>query len=339
MSKIVILGAGSMGTAFAFPAVEKKHEVFLVGTYLEDKFIDQISKKRFHSALKVKIPNKIKILKFDFFYELIAVADIIVIAVNSKGIEWAAEQIVTIKKNTNIIILTKGLSVNVNNKYEIYADKFNKILNKNNVKNYNLIGAGGPCLAKDLVSKVFTNVIYASSNFKEVKKISKLLSTNNYKISCSADIKGVEICAGIKNIYSMIVGTAMGLNSENENDNLNLNMASVVFKQAISEMIFFTKKLGGNPNTVLGLAGIGDLYVSCTGGRNAKMGKLMGMGFTYNFVKQNKMKDTTVEGAELIFDIGRQILKDFSHKQLPLMTSFVKALLFNRKFKININIF
>ena len=67
MSKIVILGAGSMGTAFAFPAVEKKHEVFLVGTYLEDKFIDQISKKRFHPALKVKIPNKIKILKFDFF--------------------------------------------------------------------------------------------------------------------------------------------------------------------------------------------------------------------------------------------------------------------------------
>jgi glycerol-3-phosphate dehydrogenase (NAD(P)+) len=82
------------------------------------------------------------------------------------------------------------------------------------------------------------------------------------------------------------------------------------------------------------LAGIGDLYVSCTGGRNSKMGKFIGMGLTYRNAKKNKMPNETVEGADLIFDIGKKIINDFTSKELPLISSFIKALIHNTKFKI-----
>ena len=65
------------------------------------------------------------------------------------------------------------------------------------------------------------------------------------------------------------------------------------------------------------------------------MGKFIGIGMTYKKVKKNKMLKDTVEGADLIFDIGNKILKDFTVKELPLMTSFIKALLNNTKFKID----
>jgi glycerol-3-phosphate dehydrogenase (NAD(P)+) len=127
----------------------------------------------------------------------------------------------------------------------------------------------------------------------------------------------------------------MGINLTNEKDNKNLNTAAALFNQSILEMSYFIKKIGGKESTVKDLAGIGDLYVSCTGGRNSKMGKFIGMGMTYKQAKNTKMPNDTVEGADLIFEIGKKIVKDFSVKELPLMISFIKALINNTKFKID----
>jgi glycerol-3-phosphate dehydrogenase (NAD(P)+) len=69
------------------------------------------------------------------------------------------------------------------------------------------------------------------------------------------------------------------------------------------------------------------------------MGKFIGMGMTYKNAKKNKMPKETVEGADLIFDIGNKIIKDFKVKELPLMTTFIKALLNNTKFKIDKKLF
>ena len=65
------------------------------------------------------------------------------------------------------------------------------------------------------------------------------------------------------------------------------------------------------------------------------MGKFIGMGMTYKQAKNTKMPNDTVEGADLIFEIGKKIVKDFSVKELPLMISFIKALINNTKFKID----
>ena len=166
-----------------------------------------------------------------------------------------------------------------------------------------------------------------------------MISTSYYKIKFSRDLIGVAACGGIKNIYSMIVGTSMGMNLKNIEDNKNLNTAAALFNQSIKEMRYFIKKIGGEESTVMDLAGIGDLYVSCTGGRNSKMGKFIGMGLTYKNAKKNKMPNETVEGADLILDIGKKIIKDFTMKELPLMSSFIKALIYNTKFKIEKKLF
>ena len=340
MAKILILGAGSMSTAFAFPCSDNNHEVSIVGTHLEDNFIDIIkSNKNVHPVLKSRIPNNVKLYKFNSFHDLLKKADLIVIGVSSKGIHWASEQLIKIKSNQQILILTKGLYVNKKNRYEVYPDTVKNFLIKKGIKNFKISVAAGPCLASDLSNRVLTNVIFANKDISIVRNLSKMLSTYYYKIKCSKDAVGVAACGGIKNIYAMIVGTSMGINLKKEKDNKNLNTAAALFNQSVKEMCYFIKKIGGQESTVINLAGVGDLYVSCTGGRNSKMGKFIGMGMTYKKAKKSKMPNETVEGADLIFDIGNKIIKDFTVKELPLMTSFIKALINNAKFQIDKRLF
>ena len=88
MSNILIIGAGSMGTAFSFPCTDNNHNVSIIGTHLENDFIDQVNSKRRHPALNCELPEKIKFIKFDKLNEEInKKIDLIVIAVVSKGIE------------------------------------------------------------------------------------------------------------------------------------------------------------------------------------------------------------------------------------------------------------
>jgi glycerol-3-phosphate dehydrogenase (NAD(P)+) len=221
----------------------------------------------------------------------------------------------------------------------VYPEMIKNFLLKKKIKNIKISVAAGPCLAAELSKRVFTNVVFANKDISVVKSLSKMISTSYYKIKCSRDLIGVAACGGIKNIYSMIVGTSMGMNLKNVKDNKNLNAAAALFNQSIKEMHYFIKKIGGEESTVMDLAGIGDLYVSCTGGRNSKMGKFIGMGLTYKNAKKNKMPNETVEGADLILDIGKKIIKDFTMKELPLMSSFIKALIYNTKFKIEKKLF
>ena len=336
MAKILILGAGSMSAAFSFPCIDNSHKVSIVGTHLEDDFIDSIkSNKNIHPILKSKIPNNVRLYKFKDFNLVLNNCELIVIGVSSKGINWAAKQLTKIKNNQQILVLTKGLNVNKKNKYEVYSKTIENTLLEKGIKNSKISIAAGPCLAADLSKKVLTNVVFANKDISVVEYLSKILSTSYYHIKCSDDVVGVGACGGIKNIYAMVVGASMGINLTNEKDNKNLNAAAALFNQSILEMSYFIKKIGGKESTVKDLAGIGDLYVSCTGGRNSKMGKFIGMGMTYKQAKNTKMPNDTVEGADLIFEIGKKIVKDFSVKELPLMISFIKALINNTKFKID----
>jgi len=232
MAKILILGAGSMSTAFAFPCSDNNHEVSIVGTHLEDNFIDIIkSNKNVHPVLKSRIPNNVKLYKFNSFHDLLKKADLIVIGVSSKGIHWASEQLTKIKSNQQILILTKGLYVNKKNRYEVYPDTVKNFLIKKGIKSFKISVAAGPCLASDLSNRVLTNVIFANKDISIVRNLSKMLSTYYYKIKCSKDVVGVAACGGIKNIYAMIVGTSMGINLKKEKDNKNLNTAAALFNK------------------------------------------------------------------------------------------------------------
>ena len=72
MSKIVVIGAGAMGTAFALPCLDNNHDINIVGTHLEDGFIEKFKKnKNIHPGLNTEIPDQIKIFKFEKFDELL----------------------------------------------------------------------------------------------------------------------------------------------------------------------------------------------------------------------------------------------------------------------------
>jgi glycerol-3-phosphate dehydrogenase (NAD(P)+) len=343
MLKIAILGAGSMGTAFSVPCSDNGHQINIIGTHLEDKFIENIrNNSNYHPSLGVSVSSKINFCKnHEINSVLIQNLNLIVLAVTSKGIEWAANELSKIYKNKkipSIVLLTKGLSLHENN-YEILVDKLSRLLNEQNVKGVNVSAIGGPCLAKGLANKIHTSVVLANKDIQHVKELSKIFSTDYYHISHSNDIIGVEVCAAIKNIYSMAIGASNGLCSETADEKIRLNnylntSASLV-NQSIQEMQFFVNFLKGKKETVMGLAGVGDLYVSADGGRNSKMGTYLGQGLTYKEAKETKMSKITVEGAELIFEVGKKILSNSSVKELPLMIAIIDSVLNNKKLTIN----
>ena len=343
MAKIIIIGAGAMGSAFALPCLDNKHDVSIVGTHLENDFIDKLkAKDNFHPGLNLKLDQKIQIYKYEnLIKKLDANTDLIVLGISSKGIEWVSEQLSKIfkeKKIPNLLMLTKGLSI-YKNDYELLVDKLKRLLANYGIKKINISAIGGPCLATGLANRVHSSVVIANENIETAKKIADMLNTSYYHTSVSNDLNGVEVSAAIKNIFSMAVGAAKGLCSNNISDDVReknyLNTSSALIKQSIYEMEIFVQHLKGKKETVKGLAGLGDLYVSSGGGRNARMGSYIGEGLTFSEAKKTKMEKITVEGADLAKEIAKKVNKDFDDKKLPLMLAMINAIVDDKKLELN----
>ena len=320
MKKILVIGGGAMGSAFTFPCLENNNLVTITEPYSKVFIRNLLSKNKFHSALKINLPKKLKFRKFsnDLFKENF---DLIVIALSLSGIDFIGNKLKNLNIKTPILVLTKGL------KYEKKNKKILTISEQLN-KNYNLTNISilkGPCLAKELAKKKQTSVIIANKNINTAKKIGKMISTKYYLIEFSTDVVGIEVCSAIKNLYSMIIGAGQSLNA-----------SSNLFQKSIIEMIYLTKYFKGKKETTLGLAGVGDLYVSAAGGRNSKMGSFLGKGFTFKIAKKKFMPNDTVEGEQLAREIAPFILKKVNKKKVPLMTNLLRTIISNKKLKIKV---
>ena len=201
------------------------------------------------------------------------------------------------------MILTKGLAIN-NNNYEVLAQNGKNIKKQKGLRKVNISAAGGPCLAKGLANKIHTSVVFANNDIKIVEKISKFVSTEYYHVFTSNDVIGVETCAAIKNIFSMAIGASQGLCRSSATTQINeknyLNTAAALIQESIYEMIIFTEKVKRKKETVIGLAGIGDLYVSADGGRNSKMGEYLGQGMTFHRSKRQKCQ-TSLSKVQILY--------------------------------------
>ncbi len=319
MKKILIIGGGAMGSAFTFPCIDNKNEVTITEPYNKTFIKNLSSKKKYHSSLKINLPNKLKYKKYST-HLLNNKYDLVVVALSLSGINFISEEFKKSNIKSPILILTKGL------KYEKKKQKIFTIsedIKKTN-KNINVSVLKGPCLAKELSNKKQTSVIVANKNIKTAKKICNMITTKYYLTETSKDVIGVEICSSIKNIYSMIIGAGD-----------SLNMSSSLFKKSINEMIYITKYFKGKIETALGLAGVGDLYVSAAGGRNSKMGSYLGQGYTFNNAKRKFMPNETVEGEQLAREIAPFVLKKIQQKKIPLMTKLIKSIINNKKLILN----
>ena len=332
-----------MGSAFALPCLDNNHDINIVGTHLENNFIDDLKKNdNLHPGLKTKIPKEINIFKFEKFDDLLkSNVDLVVLGISSKGIEWVSDQIYRLykdKKTPKLLMLTKGLSIH-NDNYELLVDKLERLLKSKGINEIDISAVGGPCLAAGLANRVHSSVVIANKDINTAKKIADMLNTNYYHTSYSDDLNGVEVSAAIKNIFSMAVGAAKALCSKNISAEIReknyLNTASALIKQSIHEMEIFVEHLKGKKETVKGLAGLGDLYVSSGGGRNAKMGSYIGEGLTFSEAKRTKMEKVTVEGADLAKEIAKKVNEDFDQKKLPLMLGMINAIVDDKKLELD----
>ena len=315
MGKILIIGGGAMGSAFSIPCLENNNLVTITEPYNKIFIKNLNSKKKFHPSLKLYLPKKLKFVNYskEIFKKRF---DLIVIALSLAGIDFIGKELKDLNIKTPLLVLTKGLK---------FDKKKKKILTisdllKNNYRVANVSVLKGPCLAKELANKNKTSVVVANKDIKIAKWIGKLISTKYYLTEFSKDIIGIEICSAIKNIYAMVIGSGQ-----------NLNAKSDLFQKSANEMKFLIKYFKGDVSTILGLAGIGDLYVSAIGGRNSKMGNFLGKGFKFTAAKKKFMPKDTVEGEQLAREIAPYILKKIDKKKIPLMYHLLKTIIYDRK--------
>jgi glycerol-3-phosphate dehydrogenase (NAD(P)+) len=343
MAVITILGAGVMGSAMILPARDKGHEVRLVGTHLDQAIIDSVKTSGRHPRLNVKLPDGVKAYTHgDFGQALGDVTDVIILGVSSAGIGWAIDRLCeTLRKPIPVMMITKGLMPKDDTILPL-PDFVQSEVKRRKGLTLDVAAVGGPCIAGELAVRRQTGVAISSRTQGLAQKLCQMLATDYYHPRVSDDMEGVELCAAFKNFFAISVGWAQGQLEKapkTENNASNFNAASIIFDQAVAEMMVLARFLGGEDRSVWGMPGAGDLYVTCQAGRNSRLGRQLGLGLSYAEVKAGPMKDDTIEGAELGITLAPTLKRLMASgrldaESLPVTDALLKALTGNTTLEI-----
>jgi glycerol-3-phosphate dehydrogenase (NAD(P)+) len=343
MAVITILGAGVMGSAMAFPACDNGHEVRLVGTHFDQAIIDSVAKTGRHPRLNVKLPDGVKAYSHvDFGKALGRDSDLIILGLSSAGIGWAIERLREVLTGpVPVLMITKGL-IAKGDEIVTLPDHVQREVKQRRGLELDIAAVAGPCIAGELAVRRQTGVVITSRTAGLAGKLCDMLATDYYHPRVSHDINGVELCAAFKNFFAISVGWAAGRHEKSpktENGAFNFNAASAIFDQAIAEMMVLTRFVGGDDRSVWGMAGAGDLYVTCQAGRNSRLGRQLGLGLSYREVKAGPMKDDTIEGAELGIALAATLRRLMASGRLdatalPVTVALIEALTGDEKLEM-----
>ena len=310
MAKVVILGAGLMGTAISVPFADNGHGVRLVGTHLDGDIIEEIHESRRHPRLRTRVADSVLPYTHDRLGEAMQDADLVVLGVNSLGIRWAAERLgPLLPPEVPMLAVTKGLEGD-GQRLHILPDVFRAGLPADTRERVQLAAIGGPSIAGELAARRHTCVVFTGRDQGLLDQLAATLRTDYYHIWTSTDVIGVEVAVALKNVYALAVGLVGGfLEKEGVADSgaVMHNLAAAIFAQGLSEISYMVEQMGGQPRSVYTLPGAGDQYVTSMGGRNGRMGRLLGLGLPYSQAKALYMPEETIEGAELAAAIGPTI--------------------------------
>ena len=298
-----ILGAGVMGSAMTLPFADRGMAVRLVGTHLDRAIIDNVKATGLHPKLNVTLPAAVSAFHHeDFATALGSDTDVILLGVASAGVEWAIDKLAAaMTKPVPIVMITKGMAPLADG-LAAFPDVVQAELEKRLGFRVPVAAIGGPCIAGELAVRRHTGTVIVSRDAALAEKLAAAFVTDYYHPRAVTDMMGVEVCAAFKNFFAIAVGWAHGkleTLAETENKARNNNPAAILFDQAVREMMELSRALGGAAESVWGMPGTGDLYVTCQAGRNSRLGNHMGRGLTYGAVKAGPMRDDTIEGAEL----------------------------------------
>ncbi len=311
VSTITVVGAGVMGTALTFPVADNGHEIRLVGTHLDDEIIESCRTRRFHPRLKREIHPNVRPYFHTQLAEAIHGAEVIGLGVNSRGVHWAGKAIGPhLRPGQIIIMVTKGMESTPDGDLRLLPDVLAAELPDAIRDRVNYAAIGGPSIAGELAARRHTNVIFVSRNAEVLPRLRALFATPYYHIWTSTDMIGVEVCVAMKNPYALAVGLAAGLlEAQQTPDPAGANMynfAAAIFAQGLAETARIVQLMGGKMETVFSLPGAGDLYVTAQGGRNSRMGRLLGLGIPYSSAVE-EMPGETIEGVDATLAIGPAI--------------------------------
>lgn len=309
MSVITIIGAGQMGSALTFPAVENGNEVRLVGTHLDKEIIDGLRKDNYHKTLKATLYDTVKYYQIDELDQAMDGTDAIIGGVSSFGVDWFGTEILPkIPDEIPVLTVTKGMINEEDGTLTPYPFYWERMLPEG--KKLSLNAVGGPCIALKLANHDQTHVAYCGKDMGTLRLFKKLMKTDYYHISLSTDITGVECAVALKNGYAMATATAIGMEELREDGMTLFDAQALLFGQSMKEMSRLLDVVGGQPKNLV--HGIGDLYVTVHNGRSRKIGVLLGKGIPYEEAKE-MLAGETLE-AVVIAQRTAQAVRDMAKR-------------------------
>ena len=319
----LVLGAGAWGTTIAnLIASNTKSEVILWS--FEKNVAEEINKysenKTFLPGIRINkkiiATNRIPSIKLDFIF-----------LVNpSQNIDSVIKKIYKSKNftkmnsNPKFIICSKGIDYKKKKLLscivkEYFPKSFTAILS-------------GPTFAIELAKRLPTAATLACEDMKTGKILAKLLSTEYFRIYFSKDIVGVQLSGTLKNILAIAAGVTEGLN-------LGKNARAAIISRGIKEIIKIVVFLGGKEKTIMGLAGLGDIFLTCNSrtSRNFNFGYQLGKG-NIDVVHRHEEKKVTegYKNIRVIYD-----LKKKSKLETPIIDSVYDILVKKRSINKLVN--
>ena len=305
--KISVLGGGSWGTVLAYLASLNGHSVHL---WMRDKeAAKEINKNKCNKKYMPNLdlgPNVTASSQIQDISE----SETIIFCVPSDAFREVSKLATEfIKENSHLVTATKGVE-------KEGFSLMSNILEEHYPKNP--IGIlSGPNLAEEIALQHLSGTVIASKNKLLRNSLIKDLSTNFFKVYENEDPYGVEMGGALKNIYAIACGIADGLDSGE-------NTVGMIMTRGLGEMGRLATDLGANPQTFLGLSGVGDLITTCASplSRNHQFGKLIGIGLSVDEAK--KKIGQTIEGLKTLKVV--KIISDEHKVEMPIVDSLYKII-------------
>jgi glycerol-3-phosphate dehydrogenase (NAD(P)+) len=320
MARIAVLGAGVMGTALTFPLADNGHDIRLVGTHLDDAIIARCRADGVHPRLQRALPPRVRPYSFAEAAQALEGADVVALGVNSRGVRWAGQVLAQhLRPGQRVLMVTKGLMAGPNGDLRICPDVLADEWPDNLRASVPIAAIGGPSIAGELAARRQTAVVFTCRDAATLEYLAPLFATSYYHIWTSTDIIGVEVCVAMKNVYALGVGLIPGLLEAAGGPDGNAGMhnhAAAFFAQGLAETAQLVQLLGGGLETVFSLPGAGDLYVTTQGGRNSRMGRLLGMGVDPEEAA-DRMAGESVEGLDAALTIAPAVEQLIGRGVLP----------------------
>lgn len=262
--RVAILGGGSFGTAIANIVATNGYSARL---WIRDPVRAQECREtRRNSRYLPDYPLHEKLVFCSDLAECVDACDLVVIAIPSKSFREVARQVSgLLKPGTIVVSTTKGIEAN---SFTLMSEVLDQELD--NVK----IGVlSGPNFAAEIVKNQYTASVVASEHADVLDLVPQVFSSGTFRVYTNTDRYGVELAGALKNIYAIATGMAAALGCGH-------NTMAMLLTRSLAEMSRFANRLGADTMTFLGLAGVGDLILTCTSdlSRNYRAGYAVGKG-------------------------------------------------------------